>query len=131
MLHEVKIQQIFSHLCGLFKLEEFSLRFMRRQVDEQGKGILNLKKSYNVAKIDLKRKIITIDIYTPRHRKPKAINSILRILAHEIGHFQKPPYRQRFRGRLIVRQHYPQYYKQVNRNVEKMKKDKILGEYFG
>ena len=80
--------------------------------------------------MDVLSTIIVIDIFTPRHRKPKAINSILRVLAHEIAHFQKPPYRQRYRGRLIVRQHYPIFYKQVNRNVEKFKKDKTLGEYF-
>ena len=130
MTQEEKIQELFTRLCGIFKLKDFKLKFMRRQLDERGRGVLNLKGSYNLAHADLKNKIIAIDIYTPRHRKAKAINSILRVLAHEIAHFQKLPYRQRFRGRLIVRQHYPSFYNQVNKNVERIKKDKILSQYF-
>jgi hypothetical protein len=128
--HEKKIEEAFSHLCGLFKLKGFSLRFMRRMVDEEGKGILNLKKSYNLAYADLKKRLIVIDIYTPRHRKPKALNSILRVLAHEIAHFQKLPYRQYHRGKWIVRQHYPAFYKQVNKNVDKIKKHKAFRDLF-
>jgi hypothetical protein len=131
MTQEEKIQELFTRLCGIFKLKNFSLKFMRRQLDEQGRGVLNLKRGYNLAHANLKNRIITIDIYTPKFRRPKAINSILRILAHEIAHFQKPPYRQRFRGRMIIRQHYPLFYKQVNRNIAKIKKYKLLGKYFG
>ena len=127
---EQKIEIIFARLGGIFKLKNFKLKFMRRQLDGQGRGVLNLKKTYSEAHADLKNKIITLDIYTPRHRRPKSINSILRTLAHEIAHFQKPPYRQRFRGRWIIRQHYPGFYKRVNRNVEKIKRDGVLGGYF-
>ncbi len=130
MTQEEKIQRIFTRLCGIFKLKNFKLKFMRRQVDERGRGVLNLKGSYNLAHADLKNKTITIDIYTPRHRKPKAINSILRVLTHEIAHWQKLPYRQRFRGRIIIRQHYPAFYRQVNKNIEMIKKDELLGQYF-
>ncbi len=130
MIQEEKIEEIFTHLCGLFKLSNFKLRFMRRVVDGQGKGVLDLKKGYRLAYANLKTKTITIDIYTPKFRRPKAINSILRILAHEIAHFQKLPYRQIYRGKIIVRQHYPAFYRQVNKNIKKMKKDKILRVYF-
>lgn len=128
--HQKNIEEIFIRLCGLFKLQNFQLKFMRRQIDEQGRGVLNLKKSYVTAYTNLKTKIVTIDIYTPKFRRPKAMNSILRILIHEITHHQKPPFRQRWQGRIITRQHYPAFYRQVNKNIDKIKKDKILKEYF-
>jgi len=128
MLHEQKIQIIFDRLKKIFKLKNFTFKTMRRQIDEQGKGVLNLKKSYTLAHTNLKTKTITIDIYTPRHRKPKAIKSILNILAHEIAHHQKMPYRQFHRGKWIIRQHFPAFYKQCNKNMEKIMKDKVLGD---
>jgi hypothetical protein len=130
MSHEQKIDQIFKQLIKLFNLNGFVFKIMRRQTDEWGRGKLNLKKSYVLAHTRLKNKTITVDIYTPRFRKPKAIRSILNILAHEIAHHQKPPFRQRFRGHLIVRQHFPVFYNQVNRNIKKMKKDEVLSEYY-
>ncbi len=130
MTHEQKIVDIFARLRGIFKLPDLELKFMRRQIDEQGRGVLNLKKTYHLAYINLKNKMITIDIYTPRYRRPKSVNSILRILAHEIAHIQKPPFKQRWRGRVITRQHYPAFYQQVKKNIEKIKKDAVLGKYF-
>ncbi len=130
MLHEQTIQLIFIHLKEIFDLKGFQFKIMRRQTDENGRGVMNLKKSYTLAHTNLKNKTITIDIYTPRFRKPKAIKSILNILAHEIAHHQKPPFHQYFRGHLINRQHFPAFYRQVKKNIEKMRKDKILGQYF-
>ncbi|MDD5290027.1 MAG: hypothetical protein PHT40_02400 [Patescibacteria group bacterium] len=131
MSHEEKIKIIFTRLGEIFNLQNFTFKTMRRQIDEQGRGVMNLKKSYVLAHTSLKNKTITIDIYTPRFRKPKSLKSILNILAHEIAHHQKPPFRQRFREHLIIRRHFPIFYNQVNRNIKKMKKDKILGQYFG
>jgi hypothetical protein len=65
---------------------------------------------------------ITIDIYTPRHRKPKSLKSVCNILAHEIAHHQKPPFKQRWRGRIIARRHYPAFYTQVNKNIIKTRR---------
>lgn len=130
MTHEQKVQQIFFRLIKLFKLNGFNFKIMRRQINKQGRGVLNLKKSYILAHTNLKNNSITVDIYTPRYRKPKSIKSILNILAHEIAHHQKMPFRQIFKGRIITRQHYPEFYQQVNKNIEKMKMDKVLGEYF-
>ena len=130
MTHEQQIALIFARLPGLFNLSGFSFKIMRRQIDEQGRGVLNLKKSYCLAHTSLKNKTISIDIYTPRFRKPKSIKSILNILAHEIAHHQKPPVRQRWRGRIITRQHYPLFYQQVSRNIERIKKDEVLGKYY-
>ena len=129
MPHEQTIQKIFTRTSEIFNLKDFTIRPMRRKVDERGRGVLNLKKSYTEAYTNLEKKTITIDIFTPRHRKPKSIKSILNILAHEIAHHQKPPFRQRFRGRWITRQHYPAFYRQVNKNIDKMRKDEILKKY--
>ncbi|MBU4360701.1 hypothetical protein KKC16_01135 [Patescibacteria group bacterium] len=129
--HEKIIQEIFARLCEIFSLKNFTFRTMHRQIDTQGRGVLNLKKSYTLAHTNLKTKTITIDIYTPRHRKPKAIKSILNILAHEIAHHQKMPYKQFHKGKWIIRQHYPAFYKQVNKNIEKIRKDKILSSLSG
>jgi hypothetical protein len=129
MTHEEKIEIIFTRLGEVFNLHGFSFRTMRRKVDEEGKGVLDLKKSYTLAYTNLKTKMTTIDIYTPRHRRPKALRSILNILAHEIAHHQKMPYRQFYRGKWINRQHYPAFYKQVQKNIKKIEKDKILKEF--
>ena len=59
--HEQKIEIIFARLGGIFKLKNFKLKFMRRQLDGQGRGVLNLKKTYSLAHADLKNKVITID----------------------------------------------------------------------
>lgn len=127
--YDKQIEIIFSRICEIFKLKEFTIKIMRRNLDEQGRGTLNLKKSYTLAHTNLKTKTITVDIYTPRHRKPKSIKSILNILAHEIAHHQKMPYRQLYRGKWITRQHYPAFYKQCNKNIQKIRKDKILSQF--
>ncbi|HOZ37070.1 MAG TPA: hypothetical protein PLR18_04580 [bacterium] len=127
---EKQITEIFTRVGEIFHLDGYTFRTMRRVVDSEGRGVLNLKKSYRLAYINLKKKEITIDIYTPRFRKEKSISAILKILAHEIAHTQKPPFRQLYRFRWIARQHYPDFYHQVGDNLGKMRKDEILGKYF-
>jgi len=107
-------------------LKQPSLRFrpMKR------KARVDTKRGFVIARTNLKTKLITIDILTPRNRKPKKISSILRSLCHEVAHHQKKPYRQRFRGRWIIRQHYPKFYTQVTKNIEKLKSNNELGKYF-
>ncbi len=129
MSHEQKIQKIFARVSEIFNLKDFKFKFMRRQVDENGRGVVDIKKSYTLAHTNLKNKTITIDIYTPKFRKPKSIKSILNILAHEIAHHQKPPFRQKWRGKTIIRRHYPEFYKQVKKNIIKMKKDELLSNF--
>ncbi|HPI67300.1 MAG TPA: hypothetical protein PKZ16_02035 [bacterium] len=128
--HEQKIILIFNRLQEIFKLTGWQFKTMRRQIDTAGRGVLNLKKSYVLAHTNLKKKSITIDIYTPRHRRPKSLKSILNILAHEIAHNQKPPFLQKWQGRVIARRHYPTFYRQVNKNIKKIKKDDILKQYY-
>ena len=68
---EKQMAMIFSRVGDIFNLGGYTFRTMRRVVDDQGRGVVNLKKSYRLAYINLKTKIITIDIYTPRFRKEK------------------------------------------------------------
>jgi hypothetical protein len=119
------VQLIFDYvLKEVFKLNDFTFQVMRRR------GPVSNPKRMTLGYIDLRNKKICLDIYTPKKRQPKSINSLLRTIAHEIAHFQKPPYRQRYKGRYITRQHYPAFYKQVTRNIEKIKKDPYLSIYF-
>lgn len=120
-----KVQTICDYGLKLIGLEKLTFRPMRRQDDH-----VNTKRGFVIGRTNLKTGLITIDIWTPKFRKPKAIASILRTLAHEVAHHQKRPYRSRFRGHIINRCHYPIFYRQVTRNINKFKKDKILGRYF-
>ena len=97
---------------------------------QRQKPVPKSARNFRLAYTNLKTGLICIDILTPRKRQPKKPSAVLRIIAHEIAHHQKPPYKQRFRGRIINRQHYPKFYKQVNKNIEKIKKDSLLGQYF-
>lgn len=123
--YEQKISELFDRACAVLKMRNLSVKFM-----EQGR-VVNTKNSFAVGKASLAKRIITLDIYTPKFRKPKSINGILRVIAHEIAHYQKPPFRQRYRGHLIARKHYPAFYRQVNKNIIKIKKDPALGQFFG
>lgn len=122
---EQKIQALCDYSLELIGIARLQFRPMRRRDDR-----VNTKRGFVIGRTNLKTGLITIDIFTPKFRKPKAIASILRTLAHEVAHHQKMPYRSRFRGRVINRCHYPIFYRQVTRNINKFKKDKILNQYF-
>ena len=124
--HEDQVQILFDQACQVLKLKGFVCRPMRAQ-----SKVLENNKRFSLGRTRLADKEIFIDIYTPRLRKPKSPNGILRIMAHELAHHQKTPYKQWYKGHWIVRAHYPRFYKQVNKNVEKFKKDEVLGRYFG
>ncbi|MFA6306407.1 MAG: hypothetical protein WCV70_01130 [Patescibacteria group bacterium] len=123
--HYKKVQTACDCALKIIGITKLKFRPMRRQDDH-----VNTKRGFVIGRTNLKTGLITIDIFTPKFRKPKKISSILRTLAHEAAHHQKPPYRSRFRGRIITRIHYPIFYRQVTRNIKKLKKDKTLGEYF-
>ncbi len=116
---------LFQRACKVLGLAGFKFQPMKRQ-----KPVKNLKKSFRIAYINLKTKKLVLDLYTPRKRKPKKPSVILRTIAHELAHVQKPPYRQLWRGKIINRAHYPKFYKQVNKNIQRFQKDKILGQFF-
>jgi len=119
-----QIKNIFNEACNSLKVMGFHFRVMNRTAP------VNNPRSFRIAYTNLKTKLIAIDILTPRKREPKSIASILRIMAHEIAHHQKKPFKQLYRGHIITRSHYPAFYKQVNRNISKLKSDPILSQYF-
>jgi len=119
-----QIEEIFERVCLILKVKNLRLQLMNR------KGPVKNTNGMTLAYIKLSEKTVVLDILTPKKRQPKSINSILRLLAHEIAHYQKPPYKQIYRGKWILRQHYPAFYKQVNKNIKKIKKDKLFSGYF-
>ena len=125
MTHEERVKILFEEACRALKIQDITLRFMRGR-----KVPVNTARNYSLGYIDLRKRAITLDILTPRRREPKSLKSLARVLAHEIAHLQKPPYQQRYRGRWIVRQHYPAFYRQVNRNIKKLFKNRTLAALF-
>lgn len=123
--HVKEVDWHFNYACGLLKLKKVTWRPMDNRT-----APVNTAKDYSLGYTDLSKREVTLDILTPRKRKAKAMNGLLRVIAHELAHLQKPPYRQRYRGRLITRIHYPAFYKQCNKNIAKFKKDKELRKYF-
>ena len=117
------VQLLFARMCDILKTTGLTLKTMERQGSKDNKR-------YVAGYINLRTGIIVLDIYTPKTLKHKSLNGLIRVIAHEIAHVQKPPYKQFHRGRWIVRQHFPLFYKQVERNIEKIKKDPILGNHF-
>ncbi len=125
MEFEQEVQNVCDRALILFGIDRLKFRPMRRKDDR-----VNTKRGFVIGRTNLKTGLITIDIFTPKFRKPKKISSILRTLAHEAAHHQKMPYRSRFRGRIITRIHYPIFYRQVTKNINKFKKDRALEVYF-
>jgi len=125
LLNLSSVQDICDYGLEVIGLSGLRFRPMRRRDDH-----VNAKRGFVIGRTNLKTGLITIDIFTPKFRKPKKISSILTTLAHEAAHHQKPPYRSRFMGRIINRCHYPVFYRQVTRNINKLKRDKALEAYF-
>ncbi|MDD4332853.1 MAG: hypothetical protein PHT51_01965 [Patescibacteria group bacterium] len=124
MEHEILAQNICNEALKILKMPHLKFRPMARR------GLVNTKKSYIIGRTNLKTGLITIDIWTPKKQEAKKISSILSILCHEIAHHQKPPYRQKYKGHLIIRRHYPKFYRQVKKNILRLKNNKEMGEYF-
>jgi len=131
--HQNRVEEIFYKACNCLKVTGFTFKIMNRQaMNQKGswRAPVNKVKKYLLGYTNLKTKVIAIDIFTPKKRLPKSINSILRIIAHEIAHHQKKPFKQLYRGHIITRSHYPGFYRQVNKNILKYKKDPELKLYF-
>jgi len=125
LLNLSSVQDICDYGLEVIGLSGLRFRPMCRRDDH-----VNAKRGFVIGRTNLKTGLITIDIFTPKFRKPKKISSILTTLAHEAAHHQKLPYRSRFMGRIINRCHYPVFYRQVTRNINKLKRDKALEAYF-
>ncbi len=119
--HLDHVDWLFKKACMLLKTKNVTWKPMDGRT-----APVNTAKDYSLGYTDLKKREITLDILTPRRRSPKSSNGLLRVIAHELAHIQKPPYRERYRGRIINRIHFPKFYNQVNKNVERFKKDKEL-----
>lgn len=126
MLFEQEATLSFARACDILKLSGFTFRPMLGRTAP----VANVKHAYRLGHTNIKTKTVTVDIYTARLRKQKKMSAILGVIAHELAHHQKPPYRQRYRGRWINRIHYPAFYRQVKKNMERFKKDALLGQYF-
>ena len=106
------------------RLKGFSFK---PKVIRKGDGYV---RNYKLGYTNLKSKLVVVDIYTQKLKKPKKYSSILAVIAHELAHHQKKPYRQFYKSRWINRIHYPEFYEQVVKNIKKFKKDKILKEFY-
>lgn len=124
MNHEKNIQEICDYALRVLNVNKIHFRPMRRTAR------VNTKRGFVIGRTNLKTGLISIDIFTPKFRKPKKISSVLRTLCHEVAHHQKKPFRQRHKGRWIIRQHFPEFYNQVNKNIKILKIDKVLEKYF-
>lgn len=124
-IHEQTCEQIFQRACETLKLNGFT--FKPKIVRTKGGYVKNYRLGYT----NLKSKLVVVDIYTQKLKKPKKYSSILAVIAHELAHHQKKPYRQFYMFRWINRIHYPEFYRQVNRNINKFKKDEVLREFYG
>jgi len=125
MSYEQFVQFVCDKALKLLDEPKIHFRPMRRKNNR-----VNTKRGFVIGMTNLKTGLVTIDIFTPKKREPKKISSVLRTLCHEVAHHQKRPFRQRHKGRWIIRQHYPEFYEQVNKNILKLKKDGFFKKYF-
>ncbi len=124
MSHEQICEKIFHRACEVLKLDGFAFK---PKIIRAGDGYV---RSYKLGYTNLKSKLVVVDIYTQKTKKQKKYSSILSVIAHELAHHQKKPYRQFHMFRWINRIHYPEFYQQVNKNVEKFKKDAVLCRFY-
>lgn len=125
MQHEQLTQSICDSAIEILDVKKIYFRPMKRLNNR-----VNTKRGFVIGRTNLKTGSISIDIFTPKKRESKKISSILRTLCHEIAHHQKKPFRQRHKGRWIIRQHYPEFYNQVNKNILILRNCEELRRYF-
>ena len=120
--HILLAQNLFKKIADILEMSDISFRVIQRRTVST--------KRYIAGYINLRTKVIALDILTPKKMRPRSPNGLIRTLAHEIAHIQKMPFRQRYKGRWITRQHYPEFYQQIEKNINKIKKDPELAGYF-
>lgn len=123
--HEALAEHLFKRACLVLGMPGFEMRPLRRRV--RGKGKL---RSYALGYTKLGEKLVTIDLYTPRTCQPRKLDAILRVICHELAHHQAPPRLFRHWLRFVRVIHHPVFWTQVKMNVELLKKDEVLGQYF-
>lgn len=123
--HEALVEHLFKRSLVVLNLPGFEFRPMRRRV--RGRGVLR-SVVYGYTRLDAK--LITIDLYTPRTMKPRKMNAILRVIAHELAHHQQPPKLYRRWFRLVRMIHHPAFWTQYKKNVKQLQQDELLKFYF-
>lgn len=134
--HEALVEHLFQRTCQILNMPGFELKPLRRRM--RGKGRFRSFK-YGYTRLD--EKSVTIDLYTPKTMQARRIDSILRVVCHELAHHQAPPKvgfiqkrsrRSLFRVsiRRIVFAHHPEFWQQVKKNVELISKDEVIAEHF-
>ena len=123
--HEQLVEHLFKRTCKVLEMPGFELRPLRRRVRGVGK-----LRSYALGYTKLNSNLITVDLYTPRTMKMRKMDAILRVVCHELAHHQEPPRIARVGFRLVRMIHHPHFWAQVKKNVEAIKKDEMLAEYF-
>lgn len=122
--HEQICESIFQRACEVLKIKGFTFK---PKIVRAGDGYV---KNYKLGYTNLRSKLVIVDIYTQKKKEPKKYSSILAVIAHELAHHQKKPYRQFYMFHWINRIHYPEFYRQVKKNIENFKKDEILGGFY-
>ncbi len=123
--HEAQVEFLFQRACAVLKMPGFELRPLRRRVRGQ-KGSL---RSYNQGYTTIGERRITVDLYTPQTMKPRKMGAIIRVVCHELAHHQEPPAWFRKGWKRIHSAHHPRFWRQYKKNVAKLQKDEILGEF--
>jgi len=123
--HEALVEHLFKRTLAVLNLPGFELRPLRRRV--RGTGKLR-SFAYGYTRIGVK--LVTIDLYTPRTMKPRKMDAILRVIAHELAHHQQPPRLYRKWFRLVRLIHHPAFWTQYKKNVKQLQQDELLKSYF-
>ncbi|MFA6504145.1 MAG: hypothetical protein WCT54_04435 [Patescibacteria group bacterium] len=119
--HEALVEHLFQRMLVVLEMPGFELRPMRRRT--RGEGRLR-SIVYGYTRLD--KKLVTIDLYTPRTMKTREMDAILRVVAHELAHHQKPPRLYRSWFRLVRKIHHPPFWTQYRRNVASYRRMKYL-----
>ncbi|KKU82334.1 MAG: hypothetical protein UY09_C0017G0012 [Parcubacteria group bacterium GW2011_GWA2_47_8] len=123
--HEALTVILFDCACEALGLEGYTCRSLRRK---SPRG--TVLRSYRLGYINLRKKVVTLEMYTYKERRPRSYPALLRTISHELAHVQRPPYRQFFKGRWINRIHYPEFYQQVKQNIVIFKQHPVLQPHF-
>ncbi|MFZ6014838.1 MAG: hypothetical protein ACOYUZ_00565 [Patescibacteria group bacterium] len=123
--HEALVLHLFQRCLFVLDMPGFELRPLRRRMRGRGKF-----RSLTYGYTRPGEKWVVIDLYTPKTMKPRKMDAILRVIAHELAHHQKPPryYRSWFRMKLLI--HHPPFWTQYKKNVANFAKDEVLSIYF-
>lgn len=123
--HEALIEHLFQRACAVLEFPGFVLEPLRRKKRGTGKFT-----SYRLGYTRLDQQKMTVDLYTPRTMKPRKIDAILRVIAHELAHHASPPQRIRVFMNFSWQHHHPDFWKTYKKFVTRLEKDEILKQYF-